>query len=81
MQTYINDYLHQQKGLSVELATTVILAFGVGCAVGVIAGGAAGQALYNWWVQLTVRYCTTQLIDHLPHSPQCLLLCFSFGNS
>lgn len=48
MQTYINDYLHQQKGLSVELATTVILAFGVGCAVGVIAGGAAGQALYNW---------------------------------
>lgn len=50
VQTYINDYLHQQKGLSVELATTVITVFGVGCAFGVIAGGAAGQALYNWWV-------------------------------
>jgi hypothetical protein len=50
MQTYINDYLHTQKGLSIELATTVIMLFGVGCAIGVIAGGAAGQALYNWWV-------------------------------
>lgn len=50
MQTYINDYLHTQKGLSIELATTVILLFGIGCAVGVIAGGAAGQALYNWCV-------------------------------
>jgi predicted MFS family arabinose efflux permease len=50
MQTYITDYLHQQRGLSVQLATTVILLFGVGSALGVIAGGAAGQALYNWWV-------------------------------
>lgn len=48
IQTYITDYLHQQKGLSIEIATTVIMLFGVGCAVGVIAGGAAGQALYNW---------------------------------
>jgi predicted MFS family arabinose efflux permease len=50
VQTYINDYLHQQKGLSVELATTVLTVFGVGCAFGVIVGGTAGQALYNWWV-------------------------------
>jgi MFS family permease len=50
MQTYLTDYLHQQRGLSIQLATTVILLFGVGSAVGVIAGGAAGQALYNWWV-------------------------------
>lgn len=48
MQTYINDYLHLNKGLSVELATVVILLFGIGCGVGVIAGGAAGQLLYNW---------------------------------
>eukprot|EP00878_Enallax_costatus_P045766 GHUV01055247.1.p1 GENE.GHUV01055247.1~~GHUV01055247.1.p1 ORF type:complete len:296 (+),score=80.51 GHUV01055247.1:482-1369(+) len=48
MQTYINDYLHLNKGFSVELATVVILLFGIGCGVGVIAGGAAGQLLYNW---------------------------------
>lgn len=47
MQTYFNDFLHEQKGLSIQLATTVILLFSVGSAVGVIAGGAAGQALYN----------------------------------
>eukprot|EP00879_Flechtneria_rotunda_P006260 GHRR01006579.1.p1 GENE.GHRR01006579.1~~GHRR01006579.1.p1 ORF type:complete len:583 (+),score=156.80 GHRR01006579.1:972-2720(+) len=48
MQTYITDYLHINKGYTVELATVVLLLFGVGCAVGVIAGGAAGQLLYNW---------------------------------
>lgn len=48
MQTYINDYLHLNKGLTVELATVVVLLFGIGCGVGVIAGGAAGQLLYNW---------------------------------
>lgn len=48
MQTYINDYLHLNKGLSIELATVVILLFGIGGGVGVVAGGAAGQLLYNW---------------------------------
>ncbi|KAF6255108.1 major facilitator superfamily domain-containing protein [Scenedesmus sp. NREL 46B-D3] len=48
MQTYINDYLHLNKGYSVEKATVVILLFGLGGGVGVLAGGAAGQLLYNW---------------------------------
>uniref|UniRef100_A0A383W382 Major facilitator superfamily (MFS) profile domain-containing protein n=1 Tax=Tetradesmus obliquus TaxID=3088 RepID=A0A383W382_TETOB len=48
MQTYINDYLHLNKGFSVEMATVVILMFGLGGGVGVLAGGAAGQLLYNW---------------------------------
>jgi predicted MFS family arabinose efflux permease len=51
MQTYINDYLHLNKGYSVEMSTVIILLFGVGGGVGVLAGGAAGQLLYNWWVQ------------------------------
>jgi hypothetical protein len=42
------DYLHLSKGFSVEVSTTIILLFGVGCAMGVVAGGTAGQALYNW---------------------------------
>jgi predicted MFS family arabinose efflux permease len=50
MQTYINDYLHLNKGYSVEAATVIILMFGLGGGVGVIAGGAAGQLLYNWCV-------------------------------
>jgi predicted MFS family arabinose efflux permease len=47
-QTYLNDYLHQEKGFSVQLSTVVILVFGLGGAVGVVAGGAGGQLLYNW---------------------------------
>lgn len=50
MQTYINDYLHLNKGFSVEMATVVILMFGLGGGAGVLAGGAAGQLLYNWCV-------------------------------
>lgn len=50
MQTYLNDYLSQDKGLGVQQATAVLLAFGVGGAVGVVAGGSAGQWLYNRWV-------------------------------
>jgi predicted MFS family arabinose efflux permease len=47
MQTYLNDYLSQDKGLGVQQATAVLLAFGAGGAVGVVAGGSAGQWLYN----------------------------------
>jgi len=69
MQTYINDYLHLNKGLSVELATTVLLLFAIGCAVGVIAGGAAGQALYNWyvWRQCCGSWCTSHTRSRVLH--------------
>jgi predicted MFS family arabinose efflux permease len=50
MQTYINDYLHLNKGYSVEMSTVIILLFGLGGGLGVLAGGAAGQLLYNWCV-------------------------------
>ena len=44
---FFNDFLHDDKGLSVEMATGVTLWFGVGAAVGNIAGGVLGQRLYN----------------------------------
>jgi hypothetical protein len=33
---------------SLEMSTVIILLFGVGGGVGVLAGGAAGQLLYSW---------------------------------
>jgi sugar phosphate permease len=45
--TFLPDYLSQQRGLSVPAATTVLLLFGLGGGLGVLAGGAAGQAIYN----------------------------------
>lgn len=45
--TFLNDYLAQEKGLSVSSATSLVLAIGVGGAFGVIGGGAMGQFLYN----------------------------------
>jgi len=44
---YLNDFLVQNKGLSLEAATLVVLAFGAGCSLGVAAGGAGGQLCYN----------------------------------
>ncbi|KAI8473562.1 MAG: major facilitator superfamily domain-containing protein, partial [Monoraphidium minutum] len=60
MQTYLNDYLSQEKGFSVQVATVVLLLFGIGGGVGIIAGGAAGQLLYNWrkeWMVVLSAVC------------------------
>lgn len=45
--TFLNDYLSQDRGLSVGAATAVVLAVGLGGGVGVVGGGLAGQWLYN----------------------------------
>ncbi len=47
MLTYMNDYLSQEKGFTVESATVVLLLFGIVGGVGIAAGGAGGQWLYN----------------------------------
>ncbi|KAL7532930.1 hypothetical protein ACHAWF_004288 [Thalassiosira exigua] len=39
---FINDFLSQEKGLSVQDATFIVAVFGVGCAVGGILGGFVG---------------------------------------
>lgn len=45
--TFMNDFLAQDKGLSVSTATTLVLAVGIGGAVGVLGGGFIGQQMYN----------------------------------
>jgi len=40
---FLNDYLSQEKGFTVPEATFMVMLFGVGCAIGGIAGGYFGQ--------------------------------------
>ena len=40
---FLNDYLSQEQGLSVQDATFLVLIFGIGCAVGGLLGGWVGQ--------------------------------------
>jgi predicted MFS family arabinose efflux permease len=47
INTYLNDFLAQDRGMSVQIATTVILFFGVGGFFGMLMGGAAGSYLYR----------------------------------
>jgi predicted MFS family arabinose efflux permease len=44
---YLNDYLSENKGFSVEEATIIVTMFGVGGLFGQWLGGWAGQRLYN----------------------------------
>uniref|UniRef100_A0A7S2KRC2 Major facilitator superfamily (MFS) profile domain-containing protein n=1 Tax=Leptocylindrus danicus TaxID=163516 RepID=A0A7S2KRC2_9STRA len=47
VNTYLNDYLAEDRGLSVEAATTTLLVFGLGLFFGVMLGGFVGEFLYN----------------------------------
>lgn len=47
VNSYLNDFLHSNRGMSVEKATTVILVFGFGNFLGLVLGGAAGSMLYR----------------------------------
>lgn len=47
INAFFTDFLAQEKGLKVEEATAVLLAFGVGAAIGNCGGGLLGQWLYN----------------------------------
>lgn len=40
--TFLNDYLSQEQGLSVPASTFLVFWFGIGCAVGGVAGGLLG---------------------------------------
>ena len=44
---YIVDYLHVQKGLSVQQGTVAVTVFGIGAVIGTIVGGVVGQWIYN----------------------------------
>lgn len=41
--TFLNDYLSQERGLSVPDATVLVFWFGIGCALGGVLGGYLGQ--------------------------------------
>jgi MFS family permease len=47
VNTFLNDYLSQDCGMSVHAATATILVFGVGNFVGIVAGGTGGDYLYK----------------------------------
>lgn len=44
---YLPDFLHKQRGLSIERATIIGVIFGVATTVGQLAGAQLGQRLYN----------------------------------
>ncbi|KAL3935031.1 MAG: hypothetical protein SGBAC_009367 [Bacillariaceae sp.] len=45
---FLNDFLSQEKGFSVPDATMLVMLFGVGCAIGGIAGGYIGQVCLRY---------------------------------
>eukprot|EP00904_Undaria_pinnatifida_P005243 jgi/Undpi1/1849/HiC_scaffold_12.g05236.m1 len=47
MSVYMTDFLHKQRGMTVERATVVAVVFGVGTTVGQLGGAKVGQSLYN----------------------------------
>jgi len=59
--SYLNDYLSQDKGFSISVATLVIVIFNIGGGAGLVGGGAFGQLLYNWkreWMLVMCGLCT-----------------------
>ena len=47
LNAYFVDYLHVQKGLSVEEGTAAVTLFGLGAVIGTVTGGIVGQRIYN----------------------------------
>jgi MFS family permease len=47
ISAFLTDYLHEQRGMTVEGATTLMFVFGLGCFAGNLAGGILGQWVYN----------------------------------
>jgi len=45
---FLNDFLSQEKGFSVPDATFLVMMFGLGCAIGGIAGGYIGQVCLQY---------------------------------
>jgi len=48
MFVFLNDYLSQERGFTVPDATYLVFLFGIGCALGGILGGWAGQIVQSW---------------------------------
>ncbi|VEU40537.1 unnamed protein product [Pseudo-nitzschia multistriata] len=47
INVFLNDYLSEDRGFSVQSATTVLMCFSLGYALGLLVGGAGGKRLYE----------------------------------
>jgi len=47
INVFLNDYLSEDRGFSVEMATTTLMCFSLGYALGLVVGGAGGRFLYQ----------------------------------
>ncbi len=47
ISAFLTDFLHEQRGMTVEGATALMFVFGMGCFAGNLAGGIVGQWVYN----------------------------------
>ena len=47
INVFLNDYLSEDRGFSVQAATTVLMCFSVGYGLGLVVGGAGGKYLYT----------------------------------
>ena len=52
INVFLNDYLSEDRGFSVQAATTILLFFSVGYGLGLVLGGAGGKFLYKIDVRL-----------------------------
>jgi len=47
INVFLNDYLSEDRGFSVQAATTILVCFSVGYTLGLVVGGAGGRFLYK----------------------------------
>lgn len=65
MNVFVSDFLAIDRGLGVQGATQIILAFGAGGAIGTVGGGWLAQLMYNrrkWSMPVLLGVSTTVAI-------------------
>jgi len=59
---YLNDFLSQQKGFSIETATIFVMIIGIGTLLGGLLGGFIGDRLHNYKPWLQPLFCGIAVI-------------------
>jgi len=52
INVFLNDFLSEDRGFSVQAATTILVCFSAGYALGLVVGGAGGRFLYKIDIRL-----------------------------
>lgn len=52
INVFLNDYLSEDRGFSIQIATTVLMFFSIGYALGLVVGGVGGKYLYKIDIRL-----------------------------